>query len=117
MHIHLTRVMSHFKCINLFLFQPIEIVNPYERDRKVCILCKYGIKLDYKNPKLLSQFVSPFTGQIYEQHITRLCSKQQAILKNEIKKSITAGKGFFLIFISFDLSTQPQCYKWASIVV
>ena len=44
--------------------------NPYEADCRQCILCKNKIVVDYKNPRLLSQFVSPFTGKIYESNIT-----------------------------------------------
>ncbi|KAL7648108.1 UNVERIFIED_CONTAM: hypothetical protein RMT77_000009 [Armadillidium vulgare] len=71
---------------------PIDgMVNPYTRKKSVCVLCKYGIKLNYKNPKLLSQFVSPYTGQLYGSHITRLCKEQQKRVKEEIQKSIRAG--------------------------
>ncbi|POI25110.1 hypothetical protein CIB84_011139, partial [Bambusicola thoracicus] len=58
---------------------PIEMENPYKEPPKRCILC--GINVDYKNVqvsalkmyvhvKLLSQFVSPYTGRIYGRHIT-----------------------------------------------
>ena len=32
---------------------------------------------DYRNPKLLSQFVSPHTGLVYDVHITGLCEAMQ----------------------------------------
>lgn len=60
---------------------------PYERPKQQCILCKHKIQLDYKNPRLLSQFVSPLNGNIYDKHITGLCELQQTILQREIKKS------------------------------
>lgn len=61
--------------------------NPYLSKKEQCILCKYKIKVDYKNPRLLSQFVSPLTGTLYEKHITGLCTMQQILLSREIKKS------------------------------
>lgn len=63
---------------------------PYQKERRECILCKNNIILDYKNPRLLSQFVSPLSGKIYEKHITGLCELQQRILIREIKKSISS---------------------------
>ncbi|XP_064107247.1 small ribosomal subunit protein bS18m-like [Macrobrachium nipponense] len=70
---------------------PVEMPNPYEEERVQCILCKYKIHLDYKNPRLLSQFISPYTGRTYGRHITRLCRRQQEILEIEIGKSRDAG--------------------------
>ncbi|KAM7363748.1 mitochondrial ribosomal protein S18C [Cochliomyia hominivorax] len=64
--------------------EPIDIKNPFEKERKVCILCKHGITPDYKNVKLLSQFQSPYTGRIYGRHITGLCKQKQ----NEVEKAI-----------------------------
>ncbi|XP_054720341.1 28S ribosomal protein S18c, mitochondrial-like [Uloborus diversus] len=64
-----------------------EIPNPYESTKKVCILCKYKVPVDYKNPKLLNQFISPYTGFIYERHITGLCKKQHTRVVHTIKKS------------------------------
>lgn len=60
---------------------------PYERPDRQCILCKHNIRLDYKNPRLLSQFVSPLNGNVYEKHITGLCETQQTILEHEVKKA------------------------------
>lgn len=40
-----------------------------------------------QNTRLLSQFISSYTGQIYERHITGLCAKQHEILKKEIQKA------------------------------
>uniref|UniRef100_A0A1B0FNX5 Mitochondrial ribosomal protein S18C n=1 Tax=Glossina morsitans morsitans TaxID=37546 RepID=A0A1B0FNX5_GLOMM len=58
--------------------EPIDIPNPYEKDRSICILCKHNIVPDYKNVRLLSQFQSPYTGRIYGRHITGLCKRKQA---------------------------------------
>ncbi|XP_068236550.1 small ribosomal subunit protein bS18m isoform X2 [Palaemon carinicauda] len=70
---------------------PVEMPNPYEEERVQCILCKHNIHLDYKNPRLLSQFISPYTGRVYGRHITRLCRRQQELLEKEIAISREAG--------------------------
>ncbi len=68
------------------------------------------MKVDYKNARLLSQFLSPFTGKVYERNITGtifkakckisyliyfsfvgLCKAQQKTVENEIIKSQVAG--------------------------
>lgn len=61
--------------------------SPYEKEKRQCLLCEHKVQVDYKNPRLLSQFVSPFTGQVYDKHITGLCEMQQAAVEREIKKS------------------------------
>lgn len=71
--------------------QFVDKPTPYQKERRVCILCKNNIKLDYKNPRLLSQFVSPLNGIVYDKHITGLCETQQRILIREVKKSIRAA--------------------------
>lgn len=60
---------------------------PYEKSKRACILCQNKIQLDYKNPRLLSQFISPLTGEIWDKHITGLCERQQTNLEREIRKS------------------------------
>ena len=40
--------------------------NPYKKERRVCVLCKHKVRLDYKNPRLLQQFVSSFSGRVYD---------------------------------------------------
>lgn len=67
------------------------MINPYEKEKQRCILCKHQITPDYKNVRLLSQFVSRFTGRIYGRHVTGLCKNQQTRLEIEIHKSIKAG--------------------------
>ncbi|KAJ9583228.1 hypothetical protein L9F63_022418 [Diploptera punctata] len=67
------------------------VQNPFEREKVKCVLCKYKIVPDYKNVKLLSQFISPYTGRVYGKHITRLCAAQQAKMEKEIVKSQSAG--------------------------
>ncbi|XP_022199667.1 28S ribosomal protein S18c, mitochondrial [Nilaparvata lugens] len=75
--------------VNLDL--PVEIENPFQKDKRQCILCKMNIIPNYKNVKLLSQFVSPYTGYVYGRHITGLCRKKQELVEREIKKSQSAG--------------------------
>lgn len=70
--------------------------DPYEKEPIRCILCpkRYAvdyIKPDYKNPKLLAQFVSPHTGLVYKKHITGLCEQMQEEVEREVKKSQHAG--------------------------
>lgn len=71
--------------------EPIQIENPYKRDEKQCILCRLDITPDYKNPRLLSQFQSPYTGKIYGRHITGLCKQKQKDVQRSIKHSQSCG--------------------------
>nr|CAG4651537.1 EOG090X0N7H [Simocephalus serrulatus] len=71
---------------------PVEnLSNPYQKEKRCCILCKFNVQVDYKNPRLLSQFLSPFTGKVYERNITGLCKSQQQKVEIEITKSQSAG--------------------------
>jgi len=67
--------------------QFVDKPTPYTRPRRQCILCKHKIELDYRNPRLLSQFISPLNGDIYNKHITGLCEKQQTILERMVRRS------------------------------
>ena len=67
--------------------QIVDKPTPYKRPDRQCILCKNKIDLDYKNPRLLSQFISPLNGRIYDKHITGLCEKQQIKLIREVRKA------------------------------
>ncbi|XP_026729300.1 28S ribosomal protein S18c, mitochondrial [Trichoplusia ni] len=67
--------------------EPVEMDNPYKKERRQCILCKLNITPDYKNYRLLSQFQSPYTGRIYGRHITGLCKSKQELVENEIRKA------------------------------
>lgn len=71
--------------------EPIEMENPFEREKVKCILCKNGLEVDYKNVRMLSQFQSPHTGRIYGRHITGLCKNQQKKVEAEIIKSQALG--------------------------
>ncbi|XP_026754302.1 28S ribosomal protein S18c, mitochondrial [Galleria mellonella] len=70
---------------------PVEIENPFKKERRECILCKLNITPDYKNYRLLSQFQSPYTGRIYGRHITGLCKSKQEKVETEIKKAQNCG--------------------------
>ncbi|MFH4981778.1 hypothetical protein AB6A40_008487 [Gnathostoma spinigerum] len=48
--------------------------NPYEREKRKCLLCKHDIELDYKNARLLQQFVSNFSGRVYDRYTDFLFS-------------------------------------------
>ncbi|CAG2059059.1 unnamed protein product [Timema podura] len=60
-----------------------DMPNPFEREKAQCVLCRLKLTPDYKNAKLLSQFVSPYTGRIYGRHITGLCLRQQQLVEEE----------------------------------
>lgn len=93
--------------------------NPYKKDKQQCVLCKYEVHLDYKvrthgellvnnrnnsyllviipiylfqNARLLSQFVSRFTGKVYDRQTTGLCKMQDEKLRKVIKMARVAGK-------------------------
>ncbi|XP_034944057.1 28S ribosomal protein S18c, mitochondrial [Chelonus insularis] len=65
--------------------------NPFERERKKCILCRLNIRPDYKNWRLLSQFQSTFTGKVYGRHITGLCKHKQEAVEIEIWRAQQSG--------------------------
>lgn len=70
---------------------PIEMQNPFKKEKMQCLLCKHNIVPNYKNVRLLSQFQSPYTGRIYGRHITGLCKRKQYEVELEIAKAQTAG--------------------------
>lgn len=65
--------------------------NPYKKPDRKCLLCSTGIELDYKNARLLQQFVSTFSGRVYDRHVTGLCDHQQKKLIETIALSRKAG--------------------------
>ncbi|GMT24487.1 hypothetical protein PFISCL1PPCAC_15784, partial [Pristionchus fissidentatus] len=72
--------------------EPVELTkNPYAREPRKCMLCRTGVELNYKNARLLQQFVSSFSGRVYDRHITRLCDGQQQKLIETISLSRRAG--------------------------
>ncbi|XP_063232402.1 small ribosomal subunit protein bS18m [Bacillus rossius redtenbacheri] len=68
-----------------------DMENPFTKEKVQCVLCRLRITPDYKNAKLLSQFVSPYTGRVYGRHVTGLCLQQQKTVEEEIVKSQNAG--------------------------
>lgn len=54
-------------------------------------LCSNNIEADYKNPRLLSQFVCSQTGVIYPRTITKVCMTKQREISKAIKRSRTMG--------------------------
>uniref|UniRef100_U3IYK4 Small ribosomal subunit protein bS18m n=3 Tax=Anatinae TaxID=2068716 RepID=U3IYK4_ANAPP len=81
--------LQHCSLLIIVYLQPVEMENPYKEPPKKCVLC--GIKVDYKNVQLLSQFVSPYTGRIYGRHITGLCNKKQKEISKTIKRAQVLG--------------------------
>lgn len=77
--------------------------NPYKKPRQKCILCKYDLEVDYKNSRLLSQFVSRFTGRLYDRQTTGLCRYRSEQVIKAIKMSQRAG------FIPY-VYTEPIFY-------
>ena len=72
--------------------EPVELgQNPYEKPKRKCLLCEHKIELDYKNTRLLQQFISTFSGRVYERHVTGLCTHQYKRLLETIALSRRAG--------------------------
>ena len=69
--------------------------DPYAKEPAMCILCprRYAIPIgpDYKNPKLLAQFISPHTGFTYMKNITGLCEHMQQKVEKEVIKAQRFG--------------------------
>jgi len=74
---------------------PVQMDDPYKKEAGMCTLCprrfSEPVTPSYKNPKLLSQFVSPHTGRVYQSHITGLCTYMQGIVEKEVERSRGAG--------------------------
>uniref|UniRef100_A0AC34GQM2 Mitochondrial ribosomal protein S18C n=1 Tax=Panagrolaimus sp. ES5 TaxID=591445 RepID=A0AC34GQM2_9BILA len=71
--------------------------NPYAKPKPKCILCEKKIELNYKNTRLLQQFVSTFSGRVYERHVTGLCNKQHKRLLETI--ALSRRSGYMPIFV------------------
>lgn len=78
-----------------------DMEDPYSKEEVKCILCpkRYALPIrpDYKNPKLLAQFVSPHTGLVYKKHITGLCEFMQSEVEEEVGRAQALGK-FSMLF-------------------
>ncbi|KAI1727585.1 ribosomal protein s18 domain-containing protein [Ditylenchus destructor] len=71
---------------------PVDLgYNPFEKDARQCVLCRHKVKLDYKNSRLLQQFVSNFSGRVYERHLSGLCEAQHQKVCRIIALSRKAG--------------------------
>ena len=95
--------------------QPVNIENPFVKEKTKCILCKYNIEPDYKNIRLLSQFQSRFTGRIYPRNITGLCKTRQEQVENEIMKAQQAGTFADLFNLCYKIIhgvTYEIFYNW-----
>lgn len=70
---------------------PVDMINPFQKEKTKCILCKNEIEPNYKNVQFLSQFQSPYTGRIYGRHITGLCRIMQERVEKEIARAQFIG--------------------------
>ena len=60
---------------------------PYFRRRKVCIFCAdKALKMDYKDPRLLSRFITE-RGKMVPSRITGVCAPHQRGLAKAIKRA------------------------------
>lgn len=71
--------------------EPTHMKNPFTREKKECILCRLKITANYKNPRLLSQFQSKYTGRIYGRNITGLCRRKHREVEKAMSKSQACG--------------------------
>jgi small subunit ribosomal protein S18 len=67
--------------------------DPYLPSPHKCIFCVHNIKIDFRNTKLLSQFISPQTGFIFNQRTTGLCYFKQV----ELEKAVLKARRFHLM--------------------
>ncbi|KAH9499011.1 28S ribosomal protein S18c, mitochondrial [Bulinus truncatus] len=91
-----------------------DIPDPYAKDYRRCFLCRQNVQLDHKNVRLLSQFVSSYTGRIYGRAITGLCIPMQRHVSKLIKRARLSG---YMPFILKDPKylRDPQPYDTMSI--
>ena len=73
--------------------RPKAMNDPYLPAPHKCIFCVHNIKIDFRNTELLSQFVSPQTGFVFNQRTTGLCYFKQV----EIEKAILKARRFHLM--------------------
>ncbi|CAF0957062.1 unnamed protein product [Didymodactylos carnosus] len=67
--------------------QPKQMNDPYLPEPHKCIFCVNKLEIDFRNVELLSQFISPQTGFIFNQRTTGLCYFKQIELEKAIWKS------------------------------
>ena len=89
--------------------------DPYAEEPMRCVLCPKNfsvpIRPSWKNPKLLSQFVSPHTGLVYKKHITGLCEFMQCEVELEVKRAQQFGKIFISSFLESNQQTEILLYE------
>ena len=73
--------------------RPAQINDPYLPAPHKCVFCVQNIKIDFRNTELLSQFISPQTGFVFNQRTTGLCYFKQV----EIEKAILKARRFNLM--------------------
>jgi small subunit ribosomal protein S18 len=73
--------------------RPKQINDPYLPSPHKCIFCVHKLKIDFRNTKLLSQFISPQTGFVFNQRTTGLCYFKQV----ELEKAILKARRFHLM--------------------
>lgn len=76
-----------------------EMDDPYKKDRQKCLLCAHPeIEVDYKNPRLLSQFISSFSGRTYDHHITGLSNHLPVFSLDVYSFNSDIAQNFNIIF-------------------
>ncbi|CAK8694906.1 small ribosomal subunit protein bS18m-like [Clavelina lepadiformis] len=92
---------------------PVSMENPYKSFPERCTLC--GVKVDYKNVQLLSQFVSSFTGLRLPPKITPLCERKYKEVTRAIQLSRKAGLMPYTLkettFLDDPVLTSKQSFK------
>jgi small subunit ribosomal protein S18 len=73
--------------------RPKQINDPYLPSPHKCIFCVHNLKIDFRNTELLSQFISPQTGFVFNQRTTGLCYFKQV----EIEKAVLKARRFNLM--------------------
>ena len=58
----------------------------FYRRRQVCRVCERNIKLNYKNPEVLKQYMNRL-GKILPKRATKLCAKHQRQLSREVDRA------------------------------
>ena len=108
-------ILWNRKCVRDF--DPImnSFQDPYAEEPMRCVLCPKNfsvpIRPSWKNPKLLSQFVSPHTGLVYKKHITGLCEFMQCEVELEVKRAQQFGKIFISSFLESNQQTEILLYE------
>ncbi|UJR35722.1 hypothetical protein I4U23_028472 [Adineta vaga] len=73
--------------------RPRQMDDPYLPSPHKCVFCENNLKIDFRNTELLSQFISPQTGFVFNQRTTGLCYFKQV----ELEKAILKARRFHLM--------------------